>query len=436
MPADRSAVDGLLEALSADFIARHPTEAARTLEEVEVTSEVALLEDGSGQIAAGLLERTAPDRAVDLIRALSPNALASIAVHLDLQMLAGLLARMEPEDRETQLQGFDKAIAGELRELLTYPVGSAGALMHPRTVVFREEETADKALSRLRSLGREIGADVQVVDAEGRLRGRLSIQRLITAEPDARVGDLAKPPIYVYATASLDEVLEAGQGTSAGVGVVDVDGRLLGVIRRNRMTSAAEQEASADLQTMVGVSKEERALSPASFAIRKRLPWLYINLLTAFLAASVVGIFEGTIAQVTALAVLLPVVAGQAGNSGSQALAVSLRGLALREVRIAQWRRLGSKELAVGFVNGLAIAAVTGVGVTIWSGSSGLGMVIAAAMVVSMTLAGMAGAAIPLALKAFGQDPAQSSSIFLTTVTDVVGFASFLGFATIFASII
>jgi magnesium transporter len=184
---------------------------------------------------------------------------------------------------------------------------------------------------------------------------------------------------------------------------------------------------------MVGVGREERALSRPMFSVRKRLPWLFINLVTAFLAAAVVGIFEGTIAQVTALAVLLPIVAGQSGNSGSQALAVTMRGLALREVRISQWRRLGSKELMVGVVNGAAIALVTGLGVVVWSGSIGLGMVIAVAMVISMAMAGLAGAGIPLALKAFGQDPAQSSSIFLTTVTDIVGFISFLGLATLFA---
>jgi magnesium transporter len=212
-----------------------------------------------------------------------------------------------------------------------------------------------------------------------------------------------------------------------------VDGRLLGLIRRNRLTSAAEHEATTDLQAMVGVGREERALSRPMFSVRKRLPWLFINLVTAFLAAAVVGIFEGTIAQVTALAVLLPIVAGQSGNSGSQALAVTMRGLALREVRISQWRRLGSKELMVGVVNGAAIALVTGLGVVVWSGSIGLGMVIAVAMVISMAMAGLAGAGIPLALKAFGQDPAQSSSIFLTTVTDIVGFISFLGLATLFA---
>jgi magnesium transporter len=169
-----------------------------------------------------------------------------------------------------------------------------------------------------------------------------------------------------------------------------------------------------------------------SFAVRQRLPWLEINLATAFLAAFVVGIFEGTIAQFTALAVLLPVVAGQSGNSGMQALAVTMRGLALREVRLSHWPRLILKEAGVGIVNGLAVAATTMLGVYLWSQSLGLTLVIGSAMVMAMILAGLAGASIPLIMKAFGQDPAQSSSIILTTVTDCSSFLSFLGLATLF----
>jgi magnesium transporter len=215
--------------------------------------------------------------------------------------------------------------------------------------------------------------------------------------------------------------------------VVDFEDRLLGVIRQGEMLAAAQEEMSADLQTMVGASRDERALSPAGFAVRRRLPWLNVNLGTAFLAAAVVGLFEDVIARITALAVLLPVVAGQSGNSGAQALAVTMRGLALREVRLSQWRRLILKELVVGMLNGVAIAAVTAAGVYLWSRSGALTAVIGVAMVISMTVAGLAGASVPMVMKALGQDPATASSIVLTTVTDVVGFLSFLGLATLLA---
>jgi magnesium transporter len=224
-------------------------------------------------------------------------------------------------------------------------------------------------------------------------------------------------------------IAESGQVTS--IPVVDLGDRLLGVIHYGDLVTATQEAASADIQTMVGVSPDERALSRPSFAVRKRLPWLQINLATAFLAASVVGLFENTIAQFTALAVLLPVVAGQSGNTGAQALAVTMRGLALREIRIRHWARVGGKELVVGAVNGFAVAAVTALGVYLWSDSAGLAAVMGVSMVCSMIVAGLAGASVPMALTLLGQDPAAASSIILTTVTDVVGFLTFLGFATL-----
>jgi magnesium transporter len=187
---------------------------------------------------------------------------------------------------------------------------------------------------------------------------------------------------------------------------------------------------------MVGVSKDERALSSPWFAVKKRLPWMEINLATAFLAAAVVGIFEDTIAQFTALAVLLPVVAGQSGNAGAQALAVTMRGLALREITGRHWFRVMFKEAWVGAANGIAIALTTALGVYLWSGSSGLALVISISMVLSMIAAGISGSLVPIILTRLGQDPAQSSSIILTTVTDVAGFMSFLGIATLLSNLL
>jgi magnesium transporter len=221
-----------------------------------------------------------------------------------------------------------------------------------------------------------------------------------------------------------------GQYNQNSLPVVDTDGIFLGVIRSENLFDAVEEDALKDLQTMVGAGKDERALSSAWYSVQKRHPWLQVNLLTAFLAAAVVGLFEGTIAQFTALAVLLPVVAGQSGNSGSQALAVTIRGLALREIGVNGWPRVLRKEAAAGLANGLGIAAVTSLAVFLWSQSLGLAFVIALSMVTSMTIAGIAGALIPITMVRFGQDPATSSTIFLTTITDVTGFLSFLGTAT------
>jgi magnesium transporter len=218
--------------------------------------------------------------------------------------------------------------------------------------------------------------------------------------------------------------------------VVDIAGRLIGIIRYDALMAAVRQESSVDMVTMVGASRDERALSNVSFVVRKRLPWLSINLLTAFLAAAVVGLFESTIAQFTALAVLLPVVAGQSGNTGAQALAVTMRGLALREIGTSQWFQVARKEIGAAFFNGIAIALLTSSGVLVWSSSWGLALVIGTSMVIAMLAAAIAGVVIPTTLSSLGQDPAQSSSIILTTVTDVVGFFAFLGIATLLSSML
>jgi magnesium transporter len=258
------------------------------------------------------------------------------------------------------------------------------------------------------------------------------------ASPAARLESLALPAVAaVQPLTTREEVVdELSRRQLRSLPVVDFEGRFLGALRHDALFKAVEEEVTADIQTMVGASKEERALSKPSFAVRKRLPWLEINLVTAFLAAAVVGVFEDTIARFTALAVLLPVVAGQSGNTGAQALAVTMRGLALREIRLRHWWRVSLKEVAVAFVNGVAVALTTATGVYVWSRSIGLALVIGTSMVISMVAAGLAGAGVPMLLTASGQDPAQSSSIILTTVTDVVGFFSFLGIATLLASML
>ena len=288
-------------------------------------------------------------------------------------------------------------------------------------------------MARLRSGRVEGHHDVALVDAGGRFVGMVPLERLATAEPDAAALQLARGErSAVQAMTPREDVVELMTRRRIGtLPIVDVESRLLGVVRHEDVLSAVEEEASSDLQTMVGASQDEHTLSPVGFAVRKRLPWLQVNLLTAFLAAAVVGLFEDTIARVTSLAVLLPVVAGESGNTGAQALAVTIRGLALREVRLRHWRRVALKEGAVGLINGVGVAVTTSIGVYVWSGSPGLTVVIATSMVLSMLIAGLAGAIVPMALVAARQDPAQSSSIVLTTVTDVVGFFSFLGIATL-----
>jgi magnesium transporter len=350
---------------------------------------------------------------------------------------AGLLARLPREEIQHLMSHLAPSLAREYDELMQYPPECAGSLMDPEVTTFRGDETVEEALAHIRSLPERRILDVCIVDAEGILTAVITLQEIAVSPLSKRLNEIeVRQPVAVQGMDPREDVVKLLEERKlASLPVVDIDGRLQGIIRHDALVTAAKQEATEDVQAMFGAGRDERALSPARLAVRKRLPWLEINLATAFLASAVVGLFESTIAQITALAVFLPVVAGQSGNTGSQALAVALRGLALREIRTRHWFKLVRKEAMVGFVNGCVVAITTSLVVYIWSAtkgeaSIGLPMVIGCSMVFSMVIAGVAGAIIPVALKSLGQDPAQSSSIVLTTVTDVVGFFSFLGLAT------
>jgi magnesium transporter len=435
MPAS---ADRVAQALTRHFSQLYPDEAAHVLERLSRREITRMLKAVSPAEAAVLVDRLRPDTTAEVFERLGDEAFRRIMPLLEPTRAAAVLARMDRDARTTRLAVLDAHLARELTELMGYPADSAGAIMDPRVTTFRPEATVREAEKRLRALRHKRISDVFVIDRDGRLVGSVPLQELATAESGALLGDLVgRPTASIQATAPQDEVLEVLERSRASsLAVTDFEGRIIGVIRQQALIAAAQNEATADMQTMVGASKDERALSPVSFAVRRRLPWLQINLVTAFLAAAVVGVFEGTIARFTALAVLLPVVAGQSGNTGAQALAVTMRGLALREIRGRHWWRVALKEIGAGAINGIAVATVTGLAVFVWSRSPGLAAVIGTAMVASMAIAGLAGASIPLVLSRLGQDPAQSSSIILTTVTDVVGFLSFLGLATLAAGLL
>jgi magnesium transporter len=303
---------------------------------------------------------------------------------------------------------------------------------------FSPEMTVAQALDRIRELGSRRIADVMLVDDDGHLVGAVSLQDLVGADPEARLGSLARRDVpFVRPMTRRDEVVDLlNQHKLTSLPVVDLEERLVGILRYSALVAAAQQDAAGDLAQMVGASREERALSSPWVAVRSRLPWLHVNLVTAFVASTVVGLFEDTIARFTALAVLMPIVAGESGNTGGQALAVTMRGLALREIRASHWLRVARKELLVGATNGLTIATVTACGVFIWSRNPALAGVVACAMFISMCAASVVGASIPIILALAKRDPATAASIFLTAFTDTVGFLTFLGLATAFASML
>ncbi len=426
------------QVLARVMLEEYPEDAVPLVESTADAESAELLEREGAEASMGLIRRLTPDRAARILACLSPEVMRRAVAGLNPNRAAAIFARLDGDEKERCLASLEESVASELRDLSSYSADTAGALMDPRATSFRPDSTVRDVTQRLRRFRSQRVQDIFVVDPDGKLVSSIPLETIVLAEPSTRLDGLVRgTPVSVQSVSSREEIVQTfGSHRVASLPVVDFEGRLLGVLRQRDIVQAAQMEATASAVTMVGASEQERALSPPLFAVRKRLPWLQINLLTAFLAAAVVGLFEDTIAKVTALAILLPVVAGQSGNTGAQALAVTMRGLALREVRTRHWLRVVTKEAIAGAGNGLAVAATTSAAVYLWSQSVGLGIVIGSSMVLSMTLAGLSGAAIPMILTALRQDPAQSSSIVLTTVTDVVGFFSFLGIATLLSEML
>ena len=421
------------DALNRSFFLDYPVDAARKMETLDAGDVVEAVSRQPVSVLVPVWRRLLPDRGARLLGAMPDDLADRILGELPPPDAVRIFAHLSEDDRQTRLQRLDPAIAEDLKTLLSYPPDTAGRLMDPRVPTFHRTASVGETLDRVRADGMRTVLTLFLFDDAHRVTGRALLQAVALSDPDTPLSALEKPlAASVRPVDSLEEISLAFESRRVlDLAVVDLDGIFLGAITHDDLVQSIQEDATVDIQTMVGASREERALSSPLFTVRKRMPWLQINLLTAFLAAAVVGIFESTIAQVTALAVLLPVVAGQSGNAGAQALAVTMRGLALREITTRQWSRVMRKEVIAGFLNGLAIAVTCGIGVFIWSQSIGLVAVIASSMILAMVAAGFAGAVIPILLTRLGQDPATSSSIVLTTVTDVAGFFSFLGIATL-----
>ena len=428
------------------FVELHPEEVALQLDDVGADEAVGVLQRDPGPFAASaakVLQRMDLDRGAHILARLDDAALARLLNELDPAVAARILVQLDEAERARILALTSAERGREIQEILSYPLGTAGSLMDAQVSTFAVDCAVGTALERVRQLGNRRAMALVLRDENDRYAGVVRLPDVVAADPELLLGELRDDTaVQVQPMTPREEVVELlNTYRLTSLPVVDFQEQVIGVIHHDGLVNAAQQDLAANVQEMVGVSAEERALSKPWVGIRSRLPWLHINLVTAFLAAAVVGLFEDTIAKFTALAVLLPVVAGQSGNTGAQALAVTMRGLALREIRTSHATRVLTKELAVGFCNGLAIAAVTAIGVFIWSQSLGLALVMLCAMLVSMILAAMAapamaGAAIPVVLSKLGHDPATAASIILTTVTDIVGFLSFLGLATLLAGML
>lgn len=420
------------------FLRSHPAEAARKLESASPKDVADVLIEESPQVAATVLDYVQPDHAAEVLAAAGKDRARDLISAIDPARAANLLARLPEATRADLLGVVSASLAKEIEGILAFPSGTAGRLMDARVAVFSKDTLVSAALERIQGLRKRRISDIVLTNDEGKFDGVVRLQDLVGADPEQPLAELKNPRVaFVPPMTPREDVVELlNEYQLSSLPVVDLQNRVVGIIRQAGLVEAVQEDAIMGLQQMVGGSTEERALSRPWVGVRSRLPWLNINLITAFMAASVVGLFEDTIARFTAVAVLLPVVAGQSGNTGAQALAVTMRGLALREFRVSEAFRVLVKELIIGLVNGLAIATVTSIGVYAWSRNLGLSLVMFLAMIVSMMAASAAGAIIPVTLVKLNRDPATASSIILTTVTDIVGFFTFLGLATWFASML
>lgn len=317
---------------------------------------------------------------------------------------------------------------------------TAGDLMKPPVGVFHADMTVAETVERLREETRTAFITYCYITApDGRLEGLVVMRDLLLAGPEATLGEIMlKEPFAFGVDMPLEDALKTALVKHFPVyPVVDKAGALKGLIRGDELFAQQWVEITAQPGRMVGVEKEERLATPLLRSLKLRHPWLQLNLVTAFVAAAVVGVFEDTLAQLVILAVFLPVMAGQSGNTGCQALAVTLRGMTLGELKPEFVRRLVAKEGALGFFNGLFVGVTAGLGMFVYATMQGqdgallMGFVVAISMVASCVAAGLAGALIPLTLKRLGADPATASSIFLTTASDVASMGVFLSLSTI-----
>jgi len=382
----------------------------------------------------------APHEAADLLELQTEADAVTVLEALNPMVAQQVLNEMTDERRCAILAAAPIEKARQWMHNRQYPEDSVGWLMEPPVAVFRPSMTVRDTIEALRRLTKRAFITYGYVTDEGnKLLGVLVFRDLMLGRPEAALSEVMYQSIFaLQPDMALTEAMKLTANRHIPVyPVCDDQGRLLGLVRGQNLFEARAFEISAQAGTMVGVEKEERLSTPVLRSLRFRHPWLQMNLLTAFLAAAVVGVFEHTLERIVLLAAFLPVLAGQSGNTGCQALAVTLRGMTLGDLKAGDERRLVLKEGLLGLLNGMLVGISAGIGMFIYAHIQGnpaalrLGLVVWLAMVASCVTSGLCGALIPLTLRKCGADPATASSIFLTTATDVVSMGVFLGLATL-----
>lgn len=440
---DRDEVEEYLEARPEEWealVESAPGDAADVLEELSEEAAVDLLAELDPEDAAEILEEIAPELAADIIEGLDLESAAAAVSHMDPEHAADLIGELAEETAEIVLDAMSEAEADAVRRLLVYPPDSAGGLMSQEIAALPVGLTMGEAIERIRSLYEELDdlSYVYVVDDEDRLRGVISFRDLVFGRPGSGLDEAMVPdPVAVTAFTDREQVAELVQRYHLfGVPVTDDSGRLLGMVTTDAVLEAVQDEASEDFATAVGAGAEETVYSDVFPSARMRSPWLLINLVLALGVAIVIESQTGVIARAPILAALMPIVALLGGNAGTQSLAVTIRSLASDDVPASRIIGILGRQLRIGLLVGLVMAAAAA-GVTlallrldVFSTESAtapqVALVVAVAAMANLSIATTVGAAIPLGLRRLGLDPALASSIFLTFVTDMVGFGGFL----------
>ena len=370
-----------------------------------------------------------------LLADMDPDEIVAAVEDLDIDDLADLVEDLPDTVIDEVLKSMDRENRERLEQVLSYHEDTAGRLMNPDVVTVRADTNVDVVLRYLRLRGElpEHTDHLYVVSRRHQYLGRIALQVLLTHEANTPINQLIddeQPAIDVGESA--DEVARMFSDHDwMSAPVVDDGNILLGRITIDDVVDIIRDQAEHQALSAAGLDEEEDMFSPVPRAFRRRVVWLGVNLCTAFLAASVVGRFEGTIEQIVALAVLMPIVAGMGGNAGTQVLTLMVRGLALGQIGSSNSRTLLWKEIRVALINGLTLGTLLGLIVWIWYRDVPLSLVIATALTINLTSAALGGVLVPLALKRMGFDPALAGGVILTTITDVMGFLSFLGLATL-----
>ncbi|MDG1892499.1 MAG: magnesium transporter [Verrucomicrobiota bacterium] len=428
-------MDNLATIFSGDLQQLHPADIADRIQRMPLDQVADILRTLPAPLAGEALAELEDEIKAELLQEFSELELADLFQKLEHNDTTDLLGELDDSLQRTVLEQLPDDVSVPVQALLQYEEDTAGGIMSDRFIALAMDETIESSQQQLRRTAQFSTEDISylyVVDHDQRLRGVASFRDLVFGSPHKKVADIMQESVtFLRVTDDQEEISrQFAHYHYLALPVLDQQDRVVGVVKASDVLEIAREEATEDMQLMVGLSGEERVLTPWRKSLPGRLPWLYVNLVTAFAAAAVIAFYESTIAHWTALAIFLPVVAGQGGNAGMQTLTVIIRDMALGEITRGDGRRALLKELFLGIANGLAIGLAVGLVAYLWKGSIALSLVACSAMILTHLVAGLAGVMIPFSLKFLKVDPAMASSIFITTITDLAGFLFFLGFAT------